>query len=197
MANFLKSKKSNQNRNRIENKEDKKLRNGQYYDKSKKTNTTMPNLNAKATSKLKGLQRKTKSHKRLSSRLSIRVDDNYLQQLGIAKSNYKSMDPSLIKQIEVLRIKLYKEKKKTAQKKNEMKDSLAMLSQTMFKKLLEEETDHYEQIFELHELHDKLQQELHGRIKSKTELLLQSNKAIDELREYIKHLSNRLQKYNV
>eukprot|EP01083_Nonionella_stella_P031012 84982_1 len=141
--------------------------------------------------------RNTLSNKKSKRRMSHRVDEKYLRNLGIATANSdpKSLNPVLIKEIEQLRAELIKEQRKGVSAKKKSKESLALLSETMFKKLLVEENDFTDEMNTLKHTHGALQKQKSELETSKIELLVQSNIAIDQMREQIKHLSDRLQKY--
>ena len=101
----------------------------------------------------------------------------------------------LQRQVEALRAQLQAEKKKRESLDRERRSSLAALSQNMFKKLLDSEHQHYDDKSDLERQCQQLKKIVHHLEKSKHCLLQETSHTIDELRDHIKLLARRLQKY--
>ena len=80
-------------------------------------------------------------------------------------------------------------------KNRETNESLAMLSQTMFKKLSDAETTHLEEMNDMETKCRKLEESLTNLEESKMQLLIESNKMIETMRQHIKTLSKRLESH--
>merc|ERR1712083_429029 len=98
-------------------------------------------------------------------------------------------------EIESLRRQLEDEKKKRENLDKERRNSLAALSQNMFKKLLDSEHQHYDDKSDLEGQCQQLKSVVRHLEKSKQNLLKETSTTIDELRHHIKVLSLRLRQY--
>jgi len=101
----------------------------------------------------------------------------------------------LQRKVDALEAQLLEEKKKRESLDRERRSSLAALSQNMFKKLLDSEHQHYDDKSDLERQCQQLKKIVHHLEKSKHSLLQETNHTIDELRDHIKLLARRLQKY--
>ena len=110
-------------------------------------------------------------------------------------NNMREANDKLREEIESLRRQLEEEKKKRENLDKERRNSLAALSQNMFKKLLDSEHQHYDDKSDLEKQCNQLKLIVKHLEKSKQKLLTETSKTIDELRDHIKLLSQRLQKY--
>lgn len=110
-------------------------------------------------------------------------------------NNINNINNKLQKEVNSLRRQLEDEKKKRENLDKERRNSLAALSQNMFKKLLDSEHQHYDDKSDLEKQCNSLRLIVKHLEKSKQNLLKETSKTIDDLREHIKLLSMRLQKY--
>lgn len=147
--------------------------------------------NALAAPKNSKLFTPKESKRNLVKRLSRRIDSDYLRKIGITAKEKESADPKLMEEIKQLNAELLKEKIKN----RETNESLAMLSQTMFKKLMDEENAHLEEMNVMEIKYKKMEQHVTDLEESKTQLLIESNKMIDAMREHIRSLSKRLESH--
>merc|ERR1712130_47428 len=102
---------------------------------------------------------------------------------------------SLQEEVATLKEELENERKKRENLDKEGRNSLAALSQNMFKKLLDSEHQHYDDKSDLEKQCLRLKLIVKHLEKSKQNLLKETSKTIDDLRMHIKFLSSRLQKY--
>eukprot|EP01083_Nonionella_stella_P083187 229872_1 len=109
--------------------------------------------------------------------------------------NTSGNDQLLKDEIESLRVRLVNEKTKRENLDKERRNSLAALSQNMFKKLLDSEHQHYDDKSDLEKQCHQLKLIIKHLEKSKQTLLQECCQTINDLREHIKLLSHRLQKY--
>ena len=114
---------------------------------------------------------------------------------GNTNNNIRDINDKLREEVESLRRQLEDEKKKRESLDKERRNSLAALSQNMFKKLLDSEHQHYDDKSDLEKQCNQLKLIVKHLEKSKQKLLTETSKTIDDLREHIKLLSQRLQKY--
>merc|ERR1712154_132779 len=110
-------------------------------------------------------------------------------------NNINNINNKLQKEVNSLRRQLEDEKKKRENLDKERRNSLAALSQNMFKKLLDSEHQHYDDKSDLEKQCLRLKLIVKHLEKSKQNLLKETSKTIDDLRMHIKFLSSRLQKY--
>ena len=111
------------------------------------------------------------------------------------KHNLSDINEKLREEVESLKRQLEEERKKRENLDKERRNSLAALSQNMFKKLLDSEHQHYDDKSDLEKQCNQLKLIVKHLEKSKQNLLNTTSKTIDDLRQHIKLLSNRLQKY--
>merc|ERR1719361_2594028 len=123
--------------------------------------------------------------KRQSIHALMQLTDN-----DAAEANNK-----LRQEVESLREQLERERKKREHLDKERRNSLAALSQNMFKKLLDSEHQHYDDKSALEGQCQQLKSVVRHLEMSKQNLLKETSTTIDELRHHIKVLSLRLQKY--
>eukprot|EP00484_Ammonia_sp_Unknown_P005086 CAMPEP_0197074104 /NCGR_PEP_ID=MMETSP1384-20130603/210942_1 /TAXON_ID=29189 /ORGANISM="Ammonia sp." /LENGTH=339 /DNA_ID=CAMNT_0042512945 /DNA_START=106 /DNA_END=1122 /DNA_ORIENTATION=+ len=110
-------------------------------------------------------------------------------------TSIREVNEQLRNEVEALRQQLEDERKKRENLDKERRNSLAALSQNMFKKLLDSEHQHYDDKSDLERQCDQLKLIVKHLEKSKQALLKETSKTIDDLRDHIKFLSTRLQKY--
>merc|ERR1719361_2771230 len=102
---------------------------------------------------------------------------------------------SLQEEVATLREELENERKKREHLDKERRNSLAALSQNMFKKLLDSEHQHYDDKSYLEGQCQQLKSVVRHLEMSKQNLLKETSTTIDDLRKHIKLLARRLQKY--
>jgi len=105
------------------------------------------------------------------------------------------INSKLREEVDSLKRELENERKKRENLDKERRNSLAALSQNMFKKLLDSEHQHYDDKSDLEKQCLRLKLIVKHLEKSKQNLLKETSKTIDDLRMHIKFLSSRLQKY--
>eukprot|EP00486_Rosalina_sp_Unknown_P001639 CAMPEP_0201565726 /NCGR_PEP_ID=MMETSP0190_2-20130828/5083_1 /ASSEMBLY_ACC=CAM_ASM_000263 /TAXON_ID=37353 /ORGANISM="Rosalina sp." /LENGTH=208 /DNA_ID=CAMNT_0047983581 /DNA_START=353 /DNA_END=979 /DNA_ORIENTATION=+ len=122
-------------------------------------------------------------------------NDNNNDNNNNNNTNIREVNDKLREEVESLRRELENEKKKRENLDKERRNSLAALSQNMFKKLLDSEHQHYDDKSDLEKQCNQLKLIVKHLEKSKQKLLSETSKTIDDLRDHIKLLSQRLQKY--
>jgi len=101
----------------------------------------------------------------------------------------------LQEEVASLKEQLENERKKREHLDKERRNSLAALSQNMFKKLLDSEHQHYDDKSDLEGQCQQLKSVVRHLEMSKQVLLKETSTTIDQLRHHIKLLGRRLQKY--
>ena len=123
-----------------------------------------------------------------------------LEQLGTGGALHDDavavgITEKLQEEVAALREQLENERKKREHLDKERRNSLAALSQNMFKKLLDSEHQHYDDKSDLEGQCQQLKSVVRHLEMSKQTLLKETSTTIDELRHHIKLLARRLQKY--
>lgn len=116
------------------------------------------------------------------------INNNIMDEQN-AVSNSNTNVAELQKEISNMRLKmneleleLKKERKKNDHLDKERRNSLAQLSQNMFKKLLDSEHEHYDQTIDLEVECKKLQERISVLVESKQKLVMNTSLAINDLR---------------
>lgn len=94
-----------------------------------------------------------------------------------------------------MEIELKKEKRKNESLDKERRNSLAQLSQNMFKKLLDSEHQHYDNTSTLEAECQELKAQVELLVEAKVELAKSAGQAIDQLRTIVHLLGRQLAKY--
>jgi len=120
-----------------------------------------------------------------------------LQQIsnGGGHGQVNEVIDSLQEEVAALKEQLENERRKREHLDKERRNSLAALSQNMFKKLLDSEHQHYDDKSDLEGQCQQLKSVVRHLEMSKQNLLKETSTTIDDLRKHIKLLSRRLQKY--
>ena len=114
---------------------------------------------------------------------------------GSAPDDVAEINERLQEEVETLREQLENERRKREHLDKERRNSLAALSQNMFKKLLDSEHQHYDDKSDLEGQCQQLKSVVRHLEMSKQVLLKETSTTIDDLRQHIKLLARRLQKY--